>query len=403
MDAVPREQLFARRVFREYYERHPPGPIRSLEKREFGFLFFDRTYMERHRGFGSEGELSRFLVSHVPAHVYHSAAIYARPDAPRMEEKGWEGAELIFDLDADHVRGAEKLDYVSMLRRVKDGVARLFDDFICSDLGFTEEEVEIYFSGGRGYHIHVTSDSVMRLGSHERREIADYITGNGLSIQVLSSAFGEEMRIPRNGGGWAERIRKASDLLMERIEAMEQKEAVAMLSGMGVREAEAKRIYNALKAGSPGRRFLEEGNLGGIAQGGKSVNSITQILENIASEEYGGEMDQPVTSDIHRLIRAPWSLHGKTGFRVVGLKRSELDSFDPLLHAVLDKREETEVYSKTSFTPPPVCGWTGELREGRNVLPLPLALFLMLRRQVTLPGSNGSDIQQQSYLKKETS
>jgi DNA primase small subunit len=47
-----------------------------------------------------------------------------------------------------------------------------------------------------------------------------------------------------------------------------------------------------------------------------------------------GETDEPVTSDIKRLIRLPSSLHGKTGFEVVPLERDELESFDPFRDAV---------------------------------------------------------------------
>jgi len=46
--------------------------------------------------------------------------------------------------------------------------------------------------------------------------------------------------------------------------------------------------------------------------------------------EVGVEIDTPVTIDIHRLIRYPGSLHGKTGFRVQELFPDELDNFNPL-------------------------------------------------------------------------
>jgi hypothetical protein len=45
-------------------------------------------------------------------------------------------------------------------------------------------------------------------------------------------------------------------------------------------------------------------------------------------------VDEPVTSDIKRLIRLPCSLHGKTGLRVVKMTREELDGFEPLRDAV---------------------------------------------------------------------
>ena len=44
----------------------------------------------------------------------------------------------------------------------------------------------------------------------------------------------------------------------------------------------------------------------------------------------GVELDEPVSIDIHRLIRYPGSLHGKTGFKVQEIELNELDDFNPL-------------------------------------------------------------------------
>jgi DNA primase small subunit len=47
-----------------------------------------------------------------------------------------------------------------------------------------------------------------------------------------------------------------------------------------------------------------------------------------------GEVDEPVTADIKRLIRLPGSVHGKSGLRVTPLSRDALTDFDPLRDAV---------------------------------------------------------------------
>ena len=46
--------------------------------------------------------------------------------------------------------------------------------------------------------------------------------------------------------------------------------------------------------------------------------------------EIGIEVDIPVSIDIHRLIRYPGSLHGKTGFKVQEIFHDDLDTFNPL-------------------------------------------------------------------------
>ena len=106
--------------FREYYIQAtldaPPG----LQSREWGFLFFDDSGMRRHKSFFSRGELVDYVRSMIPRHVYHSAAYYQRPGAPTMKEKIWQGADLIFDLDADHLRGAAS-SYAGMLEQAPGG------------------------------------------------------------------------------------------------------------------------------------------------------------------------------------------------------------------------------------------------------------------------------------------
>ena len=90
---------------RHYRDAHLLMPDR-FTKREFGFMFFDRSFMMRHLGFPTQAALKRYLVEHTPAHAYYSSAYYERPDAPTMAEKNWLAADLLFDLDADHVEGA---------------------------------------------------------------------------------------------------------------------------------------------------------------------------------------------------------------------------------------------------------------------------------------------------------
>ena len=102
-------------------------------------------------GFRNMGDLRNYLVRQVPMHAYYSSAFYENPNAPKMEMKGWQGADLVFDLDADHLKGAEAMTYAEMLSAVKRDMVRLLDDFSrFGDLGFAEEDVKIVFSGGRG-------------------------------------------------------------------------------------------------------------------------------------------------------------------------------------------------------------------------------------------------------------
>ena len=210
------EQEYAMRWFRDYYSRSAmPAPF-DFTGREFGFMFFDKDFVRRHVGFRSPEDLGRYLVSQVPMHVYYSSAHYENPSAPKMEQKGWRGADLVFDLDADHIPGADKMSYEEMLYVVKQDMIRLLDDFLLGDLGFAENEVRITFSGGRGYHAHVQSDRVQRLGSHERSEVVDFVSGTDLDFEWIfkeRSSMKKEFKTgtkvemstlipPEGSGGW---------------------------------------------------------------------------------------------------------------------------------------------------------------------------------------------------------
>ena len=54
-----------------------------------------------------------------------------------MEEKGWMGAELIFDLDADHLEGADQMSFDDMLAQIKKEMISLVDNYLFGDMGFS--------------------------------------------------------------------------------------------------------------------------------------------------------------------------------------------------------------------------------------------------------------------------
>jgi DNA primase small subunit len=181
-----RTKQFLRKRFADYYQNSQLILPHDFPRREWGFIFFDElpeVVMRRHKAFSRESEALDYIRGMVPAHAYHSAAYYEFPGAATMKEKKWQGADLIFDLDADHLPGKVH-SYKGMLDNVKSETAKLLD-FLLEDFGFSEDNTRIVFSGGRGYHIHVHDPKVLTLESAERREIVDYLSGTGLSIDYL--------------------------------------------------------------------------------------------------------------------------------------------------------------------------------------------------------------------------
>jgi predicted DNA primase small subunit len=242
-----RTKSYLRKRFGDYYNSSELSLPHDFTRREWGFIFFDElpeVVMRRHKAFSSEGEAIEYLRGMVPAHVYHSAAYYQFPGAGTMKAKKWEGADLIFDLDADHLPQKAR-SYAGMLANVKAETGKLLD-FLLEDFGFDEENIRVAFSGGRGYHIHVHDPRVLTLESAQRREIVDYLSGTGLTIDFLFKSeryvvynLGKfkkkELVSPRKiisfdevsvGFGWGRRISTYINSYMDELNKKDKKDAL---------------------------------------------------------------------------------------------------------------------------------------------------------------------------------
>jgi DNA primase small subunit len=391
------EQEYAMRWFRDFYSKTELPVPKDFPGREFGFMFFDKDFVRRHVGFGSQEDLRRYLVNQVPMHVYYSSAHYENPNAPKMEQKGWRGADLVFDLDADHIPGAEKMTYEEMLYIVKQDMIRLLDDFLLGDLGFGEDEVRITFSGGRGYHAHVQADSVQRLGSHERSEVVDFVTGTDLDhgwIFKERSALKHEYKSytkvdiatlipPEGSGGWKGKVRRRLSDLMEELELLGYEEAKAKYTAFSKLNDKQyfllQRALAAERSGSNGRELILKNNSLEYITDAKAKEALLQCVKDTVRAGAAAQVDEPVTRDIKRLIRLPGSLHGKTGMRVISMSRDELNDFNPLRDAFSTIFPDTP--QKVQVRAPVDLKLKGQRIFGEGVIEVPTfaAIFLILR------------------------
>lgn len=346
---MERNSRFLLKSFRKYYkENHPIMPER-FTKREFGFMFFDKQGMHRHLGFQNADDVDKFMIAQVPIHSYYSTAYYRKPGAPTMDEKEWLGADLIFDLDADHLEGADKMSYSTMLELIKKEMMNLTDSFLFGDLGFSEKDVRLTFSGGRGYHAHIPSKDVLTLGSPERRELVDYITCTGMNIdwvfpyqrvalsQYKTSAgnmthVAKDRLIPtEDEGGWKRKMREGLMDLVNDLCDLDPK--VIKKTYPSVSSSASSTIIKVQEDLRGSRKVLFEKN--SMATLKKNTQEIlVKIMKEDVAPTFSAEVDKPVTPDIKRLIRLPGSVHGKSGLRVTPLSRDQLTDFDPLVNAV---------------------------------------------------------------------
>ncbi|HJJ29207.1 MAG TPA: DNA primase small subunit PriS [Methanocorpusculum sp.] len=340
----------------------------SLPEREWGFLYFSedkKSGMRRHVAFSSRDEVDAYLQSMAPAHVYYSTAYYANPGAATMQEKEWRGADLIFDLDADHIVRAA---YDVMLARVKDEMFKLID-MLTGELGFQEREMKVNFSGGRGYHIHIPSMTVRDWSANERRELVNYVSGTGLSFDAMMHAKAKT--------GWPKRYREAVAEELDRIKGLSFEDAAAYLGGIGVKENPARDFYKHID--ETRGLFFENPALVAVNPVLKKIcNPENKVFQNHVLAR-AAQADEPVTTDIKRLIRHPGSLHGGSGMRVTPLAVRDLDDFDPLIDAVVfsgDRLVQVDCAFPLTMT---MLENKYELAAGRNTVPEALAVFLCAR------------------------
>lgn len=380
---------FQKNCFKDYYKNNKIGLPDRFGRREFAFILFSSRGMIRHLSFNKKNIFNDYLLEKIPSHCYYSSAYYQIPNAPTMNEKKWMGAELIFDLDSDHLINAEKLNYEQQLNLVKKEFVKLINDFILNDFGFNEKFVRLYFSGGRGYHCHIIDPKILNLDSSERREIVDYITGRDLKDDLLFKEKITSTRKLRNGKnvptektlimpkpdepGWRGRISRGLIDILDEITQSEN--PVNKLENYGVKKNIAEKLI--LDLSDERVRRIKEGSL----DQSKLIRKffLNNALRKTAVNMSAGETDEPVTCDIKRLIRLPLSLHGKTGLKVLPIMIDELKDFNPLDDAIALSHNLIKVQLKKDFK----INMNNEsfnLKSGENDIPFYLAYLLIGRK-----------------------
>lgn len=336
-----------RSAFRGYYFK--PNILKApykIEQREFGYMQFGQVGMVRHLSFNSMKELTATIMKEVPSDIYCSNAYYHFPTYP-MQEKQWLGADLIFDIDGKdlhlpcvsshsyfvcancgHASSApdEKKEYACPLCSCKqcdsasipcakciDGskkeVKRLVE-LLTSDLGMQQGDIQVYFSGNNGFHIHINDSAYSRLDPQARSDLVSYISGTGLMAESLGVRKGNAqnlllIKFPKSGIAYGWRGRIADKLKINDSSMIKLKHVVEQKGG-----------YTPFKL---------------------DVDRMAHDL--------GVRIDPQVTTDVHRVFRMPGTLNSRSG--LVKIKCDDLNSFDPFVEACLLGDNKVSVRVKT--------------------------------------------------------
>ncbi|VVC02703.1 DNA primase small subunit PriS [Candidatus Bilamarchaeum dharawalense] len=299
------DMAIVKKIFASYYEE-ADFPIPKIEQREFGFGNIKKIDA-RHLNFSGVSEFKRYLATNTPLFVSHSTAYYEFPGATPIQKKQWKGADLVFDLDI-HAEG--KYGAYAKLEEVKNDLIRLVDDFLIGDFGINKNEIILVFSGNRGYHVHVRDPLFLSIGGEERRELVDYIMGQGLDyVQFFAPDDNKRLIGPRpDESGYRGRFaRSVIKLIRDKPTAI-------------------SRLFSKDK----NRDFF----IGGIEEGNWSktslkFNDLVNRFKVVADELpiHSVDTDVGVTQDLSKLIRVPNSIHGETGLvaKIIG----DITKFNP--------------------------------------------------------------------------
>lgn len=335
------ENVFVRNKFREYYSGEGRKFLLPVEftSREFGVGWEDKIDY-RHKSFANENELRDYLAREAPFYISYSTARYSFPGARPMEKKNFQGADIAFDLDKP--RSQPEHDHSTVmcefcLEKTREDALLFVEEFLLDDFGLSEKEIQIVFSGSKGYHFHVHTPQVQKLSSNARKELCDYVAAYGVEAGKLftEDKFGTRkadyslLGPSFESKGWGAKVFTAIRKFVETAGEAKLKE-----SGLSPQKTKLflEKRTEILQKISSGRWSSPQG-----------LEEFWKELAAKAISDKRVELDAPVSFDMARLIRMPGSLHGDTGLLTVTLSKNELSKFEPLKDAVVFKKGFVQV------------------------------------------------------------
>jgi len=326
---------FAHR-FGAYYRSAEFWAPPRLKTREWMFIPFGGAPPIRHKGFSDMQSVRQFVTERSMHSCFYSTAYWDRPFELKMADKIWRGADLIFDLDGDHLPGVTDKDFPGMLEVIHEQAWSLWNDFLEPEFGFDEKYLQVTFSGHRGFHLHYRDPSLFHLDSEARREMVSFIRGEGVDVKGGLARYHA-----LSSEGWPRRIRDGMGGMIDKLRSIARKDQGYMaelnslhqgLLGQSQREGrtttKGKASIQSLAAvvnHDARSERLRNGSFGVLE---KYEGLFLDLLKTDSSVVLGsaGETDEVVTIDVRRQIRWPTSLHGKSGMRV---SEFPLDRLDP--------------------------------------------------------------------------
>lgn len=324
-------------------------------QREWGYVPFrnvesGRPPLYRHISLTNhDNDLNKFLQQTRPKDIYFSKSTYQHPGENNMQDKRITSTYPVFDLDSD-----SNGDYKNALSSCKSELEKLLwflEKMFDVDI---ETHTQMYFSGGKGYHVHLKDPRFLHDGNEKWSDIVDYTTAQNVTLESISKPakniqsnsidmeIGDRMQFI-SPTGWGEITIAAMQTYLSKVytQTTDSSDKITVKTLTNGSDTYSDKIQNAvIKLDGIGAKRANAiaQNVELLYRGGYIKSSGTEmvyesLLESVL-ESFAPTFDEPVAIDKSRIIRLPLSLHGGTGFRVTPVTRKQLDSFNPFKHAV---------------------------------------------------------------------
>ncbi len=288
----------------------------TFHQREFGFELLNGKFT-RNLSFREPENLHDFLIEKTPLGVYVGAIFDPPPswDTP-IHTLTWKGREFIIDIDLDvydsvrtcSCKGTKNM-CLSCWKLIPTAI-KFIDETLKADFGFKKRAW--FFSGRRGVHCWVLDEDLLSLTDEQRASIIEYLS--------IIRGETEDARIQDRGD--------LPEPLKERI--------YHLIVASYLKEATKEELLAVEFTNDLVKDFLANRNhdktpdvLLNILTHGKKISSkILKIYENILRIRFP-RLDTKVSIDVNRLLRMPFSIHGKTGRVVRPIPIEQVDVFDP--------------------------------------------------------------------------
>lgn len=369
-----KERRFIQEHVHAFYQKKVPLPP-AVNQREFGFGWHNKIDY-RHRAFVSSYEFEQFIRQEAPLFMSYSLAYYQHPDKQPMGEKIFQGADLVFDLDAakhDHVH--QPVLCLQCLDDIHQQALRL-NDMLQDDFGFSPKLV---FSGQKGFHVHVQSPDVMDLSKEARRQMAEYVAAEGLDAATLFQTAAHDLEdrvkpVPTLHGpssqstGWAAKV-------YARVKHAIQTQDAPTLRRYGF----SRKTISAIQTDPSNALNQLDAGLWGALLGKDKKPNTPELVADVQVVQ----TDKAVTYDLSRLIRVPNSIHGSTGFVAKPLEKP--DAFNLKNVIAFPKNQQTTVIARQDLTFEFLDESFKLSRARFSDVPLPLGIYLVCQEKAFIP------------------